>query len=64
MPEQDEPVSSQEVTEVVLRAIANSFGKRPLDIYTAKRGLAMAAYDLSMIHIRAAIDAEGNGKAT
>lgn len=38
-----EPVTESEVEAVVLRAIATSFGDRPLDYSVARRALALAA---------------------
>lgn len=47
-----EPVSVQEVSDAVLRAIATSFGDRPLDLSTARMGLAQAAHDLIQMQLR------------
>jgi len=47
-----EPVTEQEVEEAVLRTLGTGFGNRPLDVDTARRGLANAAYSLIELHLR------------
>ena len=49
-----EPVTESEVEAVVLRAIATSFGNRPLDFSVARRGLAGAAHHLISLELREA----------
>jgi hypothetical protein len=44
-------VSSAEVTDVVLEAIARAFGDRQLDSGTARRGLAAAAFHFIQLEL-------------
>jgi hypothetical protein len=46
------PVTEQEVTTVVLRALSTAFGNRPLDVNVARRGLAQAAFELIQLHLK------------
>lgn len=47
-----EPVTVAEVEQAVLKAIAEKFGDRPLDVDTAKKGLAHAGFTLIEMHLR------------
>ena len=46
------PVTVEEVARTTLTAIIRAFGDRPLDINTARRGLAQAAFDLTQLEHR------------
>jgi hypothetical protein len=48
------PVTVEEVGYVVLRAIAEAFDGRPLNIDVARKGLAMAAFDMIQMHLKEA----------
>lgn len=47
-----EPVTEREVGQAVLRTIGTAFGNRPLDVDTARWGLANAAFTLIELHLR------------
>lgn len=53
----NDPVQVEELVDVILKAIANNFKDRPLDIRTARMALSQAAFDLNMIEITAQVDA-------
>lgn len=58
------PVTATEVEQVVLRAIASSFGKRPLTVFVATRGLELAAFSVRMAHLREVAAASKKGSRT
>ena len=49
-----EPLTVEEVSKVVLTAIVYAFGDRPLDVDTARKGLAHAGFELIQIALREA----------
>lgn len=51
-PKTPDPVTVAEVERAVLKAIAETFGDRPLDVETAKKGLAHAGFTLIEMHLR------------
>jgi len=46
------PVEVGELKALVLRAIAQGFEGRPLNVDTAVRALSQAAFDLKMVHLK------------
>lgn len=54
------PVDSHEVEQAVLAMLVERFGDRPLDIETARLGLACAAFELNMMHLREVDKTGGN----
>ena len=48
------PVEVEELRDAILRAIVREFGGRPLDRDTAVQALALAAFELNVVEIRAA----------
>jgi len=53
MPKPD-PVTMEEVARITVTAIVRAFGERSMDINTARRGLAQAAFELVELEQRAA----------
>ncbi|WP_428661423.1 hypothetical protein [Reyranella sp.] len=47
-----DPVTVEEVARITVTAIVRAFGGRPMDINTARRGLAQAAFDLIQLEHR------------
>jgi hypothetical protein len=60
-PRRVEAVGVEELKDAVLRMIVERFGGRPLDVTTATQGLALAAFELNMAHIRTAHEQASKG---
>jgi hypothetical protein len=52
MPAKPDPVTEQEVRQVVKECLATAFGNRPLDPDVARRGLAHVGFDLIELKLR------------
>jgi Holliday junction resolvasome RuvABC ATP-dependent DNA helicase subunit len=58
MTRKPEPVGIDELQRAILRTIVREFDGRPLDVDTATQALALAAFELKMVALRAV----ANGK--
>jgi len=57
-----DPVTMEEVARATVTAIMQAFGDRPMEINTARRGLAQAAFDLRQLEGRKFTRLENGGR--
>lgn len=47
-----EPVEVDKVHALIMNTLANAFGDRPRDVETICRALALASFDIRMLHLK------------